>query len=477
MLFNSIEFAFFLPVAFLLYWFVFNKKIKTQNFYLLIISYVFYGWWDWRFLSLIAFSSSVDFFVAKALNRQTDLTKRKLLLSTSLIVNLGLLGFFKYYDFFVDSFVSAYTLFGQTLEVDRLNIILPVGISFYTFQTLSYSVDIYRRKLKPEHDPVAFFAFVSFFPQLVAGPIERARDLLPQFKSRRKFDYSLAVDGVRQILWGLFKKIVISGNCALIVDQVFENHEQLNSTTLLFATFIFTIQCYADFSGYSDIAIGTAKLFGFRLTQNFAFPLFSRDVAEFWRKWHISLYNWCKDYIYIPLGGNRRGKVKQILFINTTYVALGFWHGANLTFILFGLLNGLMTSILVLTKSKTKEGVVAKNRLLPSLMEAYQIITTFLFISLTLVLFRSASVTEALSYYEGIFSFNFSLSLQVEIGGTLLFILLCFSIEWLQRGEKHALQIGHLKTPLVLRYTLYLGLVYLILRFGANQNEFLYFQF
>src|SRR5690606_8998968 len=302
MLFNSLEYLIFLPTVFLLYSFVFNKKLTWQNFLLLIVSYVFYGWWDWRFLSLIIFSSIVDYTCGLQIDRSTTKRSKKVWLLISMIINLGFLGVFKYFNFFSESFAEAFQKIGYEFDALTLNIILPVGISFYTFQTMSYTIDVYREKLKPTKDIVAFFAFVSFFPQLVAGPIERATNLLPQFYVKRKFDYSKATDGLKQILWGLFKKIVIADNCAIVVNQVFENHNEYNASTLIVGAIFFAFQIYGDFSGYSDIAIGTARLFGFNLMQNFAYPYFSRDIAEFWRRWHISLSTWFRDYVYIPLG-------------------------------------------------------------------------------------------------------------------------------------------------------------------------------
>ncbi len=312
MLFNSIDFAIFLPIVFILYWFVTNKNLKLQNLLIVLASYVFYGWWDWRFLTLIIFSTVVDYTVGRTLKNEENQLKRNFLLWTSILVNLGFLGFFKYYNFFLDNFIAAFSFFGQNIQANSLNIILPVGISFYTFQTLSYTIDVYKRKLKPTKDFIAFSAFVSFFPQLVAGPIERATHLLPQFYTKRTFDYSKAVDGMRQILWGLFKKIVIADNCAEYANQIFNNSADMNGSTLVLGALFFTFQIYGDFSGYSDIAIGTSRLFGFDLMQNFNFPYFSRDIAEFWRRWHISLSTWFRDYLYIPLGGSRGGTWKKV---------------------------------------------------------------------------------------------------------------------------------------------------------------------
>ena len=305
MLFNSLDFAVFLPIVFFLYWFVVQKQLKLQNALIVLASYFFYACWDWRFLSLIIFSTIVDYLVGKKLGTEQHKSKRKILLWTSIVVNIGFLGFFKYYDFFLENFVDAFSFFGMRVSPNSLNIILPVGISFYTFQTLSYTIDVYKKKLNPTKDFIAFSAFVCFFPQLIAGPIERATNLLPQFFKKRTFEYHNAVDGMRQILWGLFKKVVIADNCAEIANQIFNQSADMNGSALVLGALFFTFQIYGDFSGYSDIAIGTSRLFGFNLKQNFATPYFSRDIAEFWRRWHISLSTWFRDYLYIPLGGSR----------------------------------------------------------------------------------------------------------------------------------------------------------------------------
>ena len=349
MLFNSIDFAIFLPIVFLLYWFVAQKHLRLQNALVVLASYVFYGWWDYRFLSLICFSTVVDFAVGLYLKKTTQISKRKLALWLSIFVNIGLLGFFKYYNFFVDNFVTAFSFFGRSIPTGSLDIILPVGISFYTFQTLSYTIDVYRKKLDPTKDFIAFAAFVSFFPQLVAGPIERATNLLPQFYKKREFEYGKAVDGMRQILWGLFKKIVIADNCALYVNIIFDDHTQHSGSTLLLGAVLFAFQIYGDFSGYSDIAIGTSRLFGFNLKQNFAFPYFSRDIAEFWRRWHISLSTWFRDYVYIPLGGSRGSHGNTIRNVFVIFLVSGFWHGANWTFIVWGLIKRIVLFTVVIT--------------------------------------------------------------------------------------------------------------------------------
>ena len=365
----------------------------------------FTGGGDWRFLFLIALSSMVDFFIAQRIDEEENSLTRKLLLYGSLLVNLGLLGFFKYYNFFVDSFTDAFTLFGRQLDDHTLNIILPVGISFYTFQTLSYTIDVYRKKLVPTRSLLEFSAFVSFFPQLVAGPIERAKDLLPQFYAPRVFSYTGSVDGLRQILFGLFKKVVIADNCAIIVNQVFADHETMGAGVLIFGAVAFAFQIYGDFSGYSDIAIGLARMMGFKLTRNFAYPYFSRDIAEFWRRWHISLSSWFKDYLYIPLGGSRGGKWMQIRNTAAIFLVSGFWHGANWTFLFWGALHALLFLPLILTRrNRNNLEIVGGQRNLPSLTELGQMLITFTLVTILWIFFRAENISQAFEYLYGIVS-------------------------------------------------------------------------
>ncbi len=476
MLFNSIEFAIFLPIVFLLYWFVFQKNLKLQNFFLLVVSYVFYGWWDWRFLSLIAFSSFVDYFVGVGLKKQENSQKRKLLLIVSIVVNLGFLGFFKYYNFFVDNFVEAFTLFGKQLNITTLNIVLPVGISFYTFQTMSYSIDVYRKKLEPTTNIVAFLSFVTFFPQLVAGPIERATNLLPQFYKKRTFDYANAVNGMRQILWGLVKKIVIADNAAKVVADVFSNYENLNGSMLVIGAVFFAFQIYGDFSGYSDIAIGTSRLFGFSLMKNFAFPYFSRDIAEFWRRWHISLSTWFRDYLYIPLGGSKGGTMMKVRNTFAIFIVSGFWHGANWTFMIWGALNAIyFLPLLLAKKNRTNIDVVAKGKYLPSVKEFFQIALTFFLTIIAWVFFRAANISEALHYLQQMFSASLFSMPNYLPTKTILYILLFVLIEWLGRDREYALE--YLNMPRFVRWGVYYLLIFAILWFGGEQQEFIYFQF
>ena len=478
MLFNSIEFAIFLPLVFGLYWLLPRRNVPLQNFFLLLASYVFYGWWDWRFLSLILLSSMADFLVGLGLGAAQAQWKRRLLLGLSLVVNLGLLGFFKYFNFFAESFAEAFTLLGRPIDPARLYIILPVGISFYTFQTLSYSIDVYRRRMEPSKDVVAFFAFVAFFPQLVAGPIERASNLLPQFHTPRRFDYARAVDGSRQILWGLFKKIVIADNAATYANYAFNNHADLSGSTLLLGAVFFALQIYGDFSGYSDIAIGTARLFGFSLMRNFAYPYFSRDIAEFWRRWHISLSTWFRDYVYIPLGGSRGGRGMQIRNVLVIFVVSGFWHGANWTFLVWGALNALyFLPLMLLGDNRAHTDTVAEGRLLPSVRETLQMGTTFLLTCFAWIFFRSPSLSDAGSYLAGIFSPSLFSTPELEWSVFPVIALVFLAVEWLQRDRQHALEFDGMSFPSALRWTVYYGVTALILYFGGDQQAFIYFQF
>ena len=475
MLFNSTEYLIFLPLVFVLYWFV-CRGLRIQNFLLLLVSYVFYGWWDWRFLSLIAFSSVVDFLVAQGMTSTDDQRRRNLLLGVSLSVNLGMLGFFKYYNFFVDSFVDLFALFEVSLSVHTLSVILPVGISFYTFQTLSYTIDVYRGDLKPAKDWVAFFAYVSFFPQLVAGPIERATQLLPQFYEKRRFDYQQSLDGLGQICWGLFKKVVIADNCAPLVNEIFANYETLPATTLMLGAVYFAFQIYGDFSGYSDIAIGTAKLFGFNLMTNFRYPYFSRDIAEFWRRWHISLSTWFRDYLYIPLGGSRGGINMKLRNTFAIFLVSGFWHGANWTFVIWGLLNALyFLPLLLREKNRLNTGQVAEGRLFPTPLELGQMITTFALTCIAWVFFRAESLSHALGYLW-----------RMGIGGIgpldhygryLPYLAALLLLEWVQRDKLHPLQLND-RAP-VWRWAVLIPVIITIAVLGNTQEDmsFIYFQF
>jgi D-alanyl-lipoteichoic acid acyltransferase DltB (MBOAT superfamily) len=482
MLFNSIDFAIFLPVVFILYWFVLNKNLRNQNFFIVVASLFFYGWWDWRFLSLILFSTIVDYLVGWKLKTEENQAKRKTLLWVSVLLNLGFLGFFKYHNFFIEQFITAFTFFGTELRASSLSIILPVGISFYTFQTMSYTIDVYRRKLEPTKDFIAFSAFVSFFPQLVAGPIERATNLLPQFYKKRVFDYSKAVDGMRQILWGLFKKIVIADNCAEFANLIFNNSEDYSGSTLVLGALFFTFQIYGDFSGYSDIAIGTSRLFGFKLEQNFAFPYFSRDIAEFWRRWHISLSTWFRDYLYIPLGGSRGGKWMRVRNTFVIFIVSGFWHGANWTFIVWGALNAVYFLPLLLTENNRNNlDVVAKGKNLPSVKELSLMLLTFGLSVFSWIFFRANNMQHAIGYISEIFSLSFFTLPELRDSGqalkTVILVFIFLLVEWRGREGQYAIEDLGLKWNRPLRRIMYFSIIITLFWFGRNDQQFIYFQF
>ena len=382
MIFNSIDFLFFLPIVFILYWQLKNN-INLQNLFIVVVSYIFYGWWDYRFLFLISFTSLCSFYSGIMIDYyQSDKSKKRLIAICNILINIGILAVFKYYNFFIQSLSYLLLQFGIHLDFITINIILPVGISFYTFQALSYTIDVYRGDIKASHNIISFFAYISFFPQLVAGPIERSTNLLPQFSSIRTFKYETAIDGLRQMLWGFFKKIVVADNCAAGVNHVFAEIDSLDSISLFYGALMFSMQIYGDFSGYSDIAIGTSKIFGIKLMRNFNYPYFSRDIAEFWRKWHISLTTWFRDYLYIPMGGSRYGKLKSIKNTLIIFLTSGLWHGANWTFLLWGAYHALLFIPLLITNKNRKHlAGIAEHSILPSFKELIQMTTTFTLLS------------------------------------------------------------------------------------------------
>ena len=485
MLFNSIEFAVFLPVVFLLYWFVFDYALKRsryqlrlQNAFVVVASYVFYGWWDWRFLLLIALTSFCSWGSGLLIGKADTKNKAKAWMWANIVLNIGILAMFKYYDFFISEFAR---MFHVSTDGLLLKVILPVGISFYTFQALSYSIDIYRGKMEPTKDIVAFFAFISFFPQLVAGPIERATNLLPQFQRKREFDYDTAVDGMRQILWGLFKKIVVADNCAVYVDQVFSTYTEQSGSTLLLAAIFFTFQIYGDFSGYSDIAIGTAKLFGIKLMRNFNVPYFSRDIAEFWRRWHISLTTWFRDYVYIPLGGSRVSKAKIVRNTFVIFLVSGFWHGANWTFIAWGAYHALLfLPLILLGKNRKYTNQVAEGRILPTIKEAGQMLLTFFLAVFGWIIFRAETIGQAWEYVcricdRSLFSVPWLMNQHYYLP-VLISIIILVIIEWLQRGKENALDVSFIKSHWI-KFAMYYIVLLLLFWFGGHAETFIYFQF
>ena len=480
MLFNSFEFLIFLPAVFLLYWFVF-KPLKWQNLFVVAASYLFYGWWDWRFLILIAITTFCSYasglLIQKYAGRRT---RRRIVCATNILLNLIILGIFKYLNFFGENFALLLDALGFKCDWVTLDILLPVGISFYTFQALSYTIDVYRGNIQPTRNIVAFFAFISFFPQLVAGPIERATNLLPQFLVPRKFDYAKAVDGMRQILWGLFKKMVVADNCAVAVNMIFDQYQSFDGFTLFIGGLLFTFQIYGDFSGYSDIAIGTARLFGINLMRNFNYPYFSRNIAEFWRRWHISLTTWFRDYVYFPLGGSRRGKWKTIRNTFIIFLVSGMWHGANWTFICWGAYNALLfMPLLIVGRNRRYTDVVAQGRLLPSFKELLQIVVTFLLVVVGWIIFRAENINDAFNYIT-LMATDFTPHLPEHGKSALLYIAILMIVEWLHRDRQFGLQIsdgGGLLARRGVRWTIYVILALFTLLCAGTQEEFIYFQF
>ncbi|MBO6188896.1 MAG: MBOAT family protein [Prevotella sp.] len=488
MLFNSFEFLVFLPVVFLLYWFVFRSR-RWQNLLVVIASYVFYGWWDWRFLLLIAFTSLCSFGSGLLIERYEGRRRwQQAVSAANIVLNLSILGIFKYYNFFVENLDTLLGAAGWHLDWVTMDIILPVGISFYTFQALSYTIDVYQHKLSATHDPVEFFAYISFFPQLVAGPIERATNLLPQFQRNRQFDYAKAVDGCRQMLWGFLKKIVIADNCAVVVNEYWNQYAELPGLSLFLLGVLFTFQIYCDFSGYSDIAIGCARLFGFSLMRNFNYPYFSRSIPEFWRRWHISLTTWFRDYIYFPLGGSRCDKWKIIRNVYIVWAVSGLWHGANWTFVCWGLYHATLLAVYNLFSINTKyKHVVAYGRYLPNIKETLQIAFTFFLAVIGWIIFRAETMRQAVEFLTRMFADFLSGGLPAVgsnsgVGVMMLQIipaLLMLLVEWLQRDKQHALQIqvNHVFRYRFVRWAIYYLILLIIFKYAGTSQTFIYFQF
>ncbi|MCH4156913.1 MAG: MBOAT family protein [Muribaculaceae bacterium] len=471
MLFNSTVFYVFFILVFIAYWML-PKKTKWQNLFLIATSYVFYGWWDWRFTSLLLFITVFSYFCGIRLDKAESLHAKKWICTAEIVVSFLILAIFKYLNFFADNFCELMRMFGFTADNVTLHLILPIGISFYTFQTVGYVIDVYRGKVPAERNFITYAAFVSFFPQLISGPIGRAPQLMPQFSNARKFDYATAVDGARQILWGLFKKVVVADNCSTVVGQIFApssiSHEP--GLDLLIGALLFTIQIYGDFSGYSDIALGTAKMLNIRLMRNFNVPYFSRNVSEFWRRWHISLSTWFRDYIYIPLGGNRRGKAITILNTFIVFGTCGLWHGANWTFICWGLYYAVLMTPLILLGSKNKHKGVP-----PSAKDWLSILGTFILVMFGWVLFKAESIGQAVEYVTHIFT-NISMAPTLDLYvTTLLFIVIMFVFEWWQRTKEHPMEING--WPMLLRWSIYSFLILTVVFFKTNSKEFIYFQF
>lgn len=475
MLFNSLQYLLFLPLVFAVYWLVNSRSLKLQNLLLLVASYYFYACWDWRFLFLLMFSTGLDYYTGLKMYDAPNAQMKKFWFWLSIIINVGFLGIFKYYNFFADSLAASLSTIGIQADFWTLQVILPVGISFYTFHGLSYVIDIYKNRIEPERNIVDYSLFVSYFPLLVAGPIERATHLLPQIKRKRSFNYTQAIQGLKQIVFGLFKKIVVADNCAFFVNQIFDNSGAYSASELWMGALLFAFQIYGDFSGYSDIALGTSKLFGIELLRNFKFPYFSKDIADFWRRWHISLSTWFRDYLYIPLGGSQGGKAMRLRNTFIIFLVSGFWHGANWTFIIWGLLHALLFIPLLLTDTNRKNLSDSEY----SFNDVPKILLTFLLVCLAWVFFRADNVTEAFQYIGGMFDFTeLSFHLFVKDGKYALFTAICvlsiltlLFIEWKNlRKRSHDIQLN--------KYLIFV-LLCMICFMGAfkNQMSFIYFQF
>ena len=483
MAFNSLAFLIFFTLFFFIYWRL-NKKVKLQNLFLLTGSYLFYAWADWRFLSLLAASSLLNYFLGISIEKAPTISRKKVILIIGLCCSLGILFFFKYYNFFIESFATFFELFNIKISHTALNIIAPLGISFYTFRIISYLLDIYFNKIKASREWLVFFNYVSFFPAVISGPIDKSKTFIPQLKESRKFDFVQAADGSRQILWGLFKKAVIADNCAVITNDIFSTYHLMPASTLWIGIFLYTIQIYADFSGYSDMAIGISQLMGFNITRNFDYPLFSQNIAEFWRKWHISLTSWLTEYVFTPLNIAFRdyNKLGLILAVLINFTIIGMWHGPNWTYVLFGFLHGCYFIPLILNDTMNKKKKIAKDRLLPSFREFVNVTGTFFLVMLTFILFRSESVSQASNYFKNLFStsiltFPILATGKLNLLITLFFITVMMVTEWLQRTKEYGLQIDAINNK-AYRLLIYYTLIFLIILCGATEeNQFIYFKF
>lgn len=473
MLFNSLDYALFLPIVFILYWFLFHKNLKIQNVFLLLASYFFYACWSSKFLGLIILSTLINYFFALLISKAKH--RSKLYLSIGIVLNLVILGYFKYFNFFIDNLIALFRLFGTELNLHPLQIILPIGISFYTFQGISYLTDIYRKQTEACKDYLSFSIFITFFPQLVAGPIERASNLLPQITSKRIFNPKQAIVGLKLIALGLFEKIVIADNCAVYVNSIFENYEHESGSTLFFGAVLFSFQIYGDFCGYSHIAIGSAKLFGFNLTKNFNYPYLAQNIADFWRRWHISFSYWLRDYIYSPLGGNKKGEYKKIRNLTIVFLISGIWHGADWTFVIYGGIHALLYILFIYYRKWTKNLSFLNSNPIKSLYDFLAIITTFLLLTLARIFFRADNLEDALGYFK-----QLSVSSLFEKPDvSRLFIALLFGflfLEWIQRDKEHLLDLNNIKSKTI-RYSIYFIILFLIFFNVGNNQSFIYFQF
>lgn len=481
MIFNSFNFVVFLIPVLVLYWLFFKKTAVAQNILLLIASIFFYAWADWRFLFLLIASILINYYLGLKIHNTLKESKQKMLLNLGLVFNIGLLVYFKYFNFFYEGFYKIINVFGADLEYNTLSILLPLGISFFTFQTLGYLLDVYNEEIEPSNNLLDFSVFIAFFPKILSGPIERAGSFIPQIQKKRELFYATSVDGFRQILWGLFTKVVVAENCAAIANPIFNNYQDKPGSVLVIGAFFYAIQIYADFSGYSNMAIGISKLFGLQLTRNFATPFFSTNISGFWKKWHISLTTWMMDYVFTPLSFTLRKYQKEGLVISiiATFILVGFWHGANWTFIVFGLLHGIYFVPLVYSGTMNTSDIMAKGKWFPSFKETYKMMVLFVLVMMTDVIFRVDSVAMALDYFKGIFSSSIiEYPASYITANTLMIVALIgffMLVEWVNREKKHDFEISNYNV--YLRWSSYIFIFLLILFFGRSSDTFIYFQF
>lgn len=478
MIFNSIDFAVFFSVFFILYWFVLSKRLITQNLLLLIGSYFFYAYWDWRFLSLLIGSTWLTYYLGLKLSQPSNERTKKIYFYIGIFQGIGMLIYFKYFDFFITSFLDLINKFGLTANYHSLKLILPLGISFYTFRTLSYLLDIEKGKIEASKNWLSFFTYVAFFPSLISGPIDRAKPLLIQIEKDRLFDYSQITDGCRQVLWGLFKKIVIADNCAVVANNIFKNYESLPASELILGAFYYTIQIYADFSGYSDMAVGFSRMIGFNITKNFDYPFFAQNIADYWRRWHMSLTSWLTEYVFTPLSIAFRdwGNWGLIIAIIINFVVCGIWHGANWTYVLFGFLHGCYFIPLILNGSMNKKNKSSREVLFPTIIEVKNIVLTFFLVLFTNIVFRSNSFPETLGYFKRLISISLFTLPPSLFNETLIWVGILFGIEWINRSKEFGLQINEIQNKLY-RWVIYIVLVLSILIKNTDEQVFIYFQF
>ena len=482
MVFNSQTFFLFFTLFFVVYWFICNRNLKLQNGLLLIGSYVFYAWSDWRFLFFLIGVSLLNFFLGIYIEKSTSEKTKKFLLYIGLIQGIGGLAFFKYYNFFITSFKDVFATVNISLNLSTLNIIIPLGISFFTFRTISYLLDIDKGKIKATQDWIVFFNYLSFFPSLLSGPIDKAKMFIPQLERNRIFEHNQAIDGMRQILWGLFKKVVVANNCAIITTEIFKNYQDLPASSLLIGAFLYTIQIYADFSGYSDMAIGFSRLLGFSITKNFDFPFFSQNIAEYWRKWHISLTAWLTEYVFTPLSIAFRdyGNNGLIAAIVINFTIIGIWHGANWTYVLFGFLHGCYFIPLILKGTMNKKKKIAKDKFFPTFLEIFNVLKTFTLVMLTFIIFKADNITQAFDFYKHLFSATLFKMPKVDFSVVLIsffFTIVMLVVEWMNRETEHGLVVNKIKSVYV-RWIIYYAIIVSMLFFGIfTDNQFIYFKF